>query len=223
MRTGLFAAALLVLAGCASQSQPTLDPGAAKSFDGLTAVSGTNASEVWVRPDFDLSGYNKLLVRSAGIQYRPVERNVGGSQANLQFPMSATQKDGLQEIVGEEFRSALGRLERYEIVDQPGPDVLLLRIGLMDVVSRVPSTPAGRADLYIDSPGEASLLIELADSESEATLLRVVDRQAAGRGRSYRVTAVSSANDVRRMAKNWAADLVDSLEEVSDLHSIAER
>ena len=53
------------------------------------------------------------------------------------------------------------KLERFEITDQSGPDVLLVRGALVDVVSHVPEEPIDGADIYLDTVGEATLLIEM--------------------------------------------------------------
>ena len=56
----------------------------------------------------------------------------------------------------------------------------MIRGGLIDVVSHVPPETVGRSDIYLKSVGEATLVIEISDSESNAPLVRIVDRRAAG-------------------------------------------
>lgn len=218
---------LLLSAGCAT-STPTLDTSAEAepSFDGLSPMQDTVADRIWVRPDFDLSGYTKLLVRPAGILYRPVKRTSrtrAGRSSSSTFPMTDQQKSRLLEIVSEEFNKALGELKRYEIVNEPGPEVLLLTGALLDVVSRVPPEQAGRVDFYLSSVGEATLLIELADSQSGTTLVRVLDRRAAARqGYAQRSSVVTNRAEARRLARSWANLLVKRLEQVSDISTMSD-
>lgn len=216
-------AGLLVIQGCAT-TEPTLDtsPDAELSYDGLSPVNDAVVGKLWVRPDFDLRGYRKLLVRPAGIQYRPVKQvsRVGPSNAS-EFPMTELQKERLAKIVSEEFGKTLNNLERYEIVDDSGPDVLLLRGALVDVVSRVPQDRAGRQEFYLSSVGEATLVIELADSQSGAVLVRAIDRRAASAsGYTTRSSMPMNSAEVRRVASYWARLLASRLEHVSDMYSM---
>lgn len=57
--------------GCTS-STPMIDtgPDAVVTFDGLHKVKGSRADEAWARPGLDLSGYSKIKLQSAGIEYR---------------------------------------------------------------------------------------------------------------------------------------------------------
>ena len=83
-----------------------------------------------------------------------------------------------EEIRGaflEEFQSSTV----FEVVEEPGPDVLGIHVGLLDVVSRVPPETVGRSRVFLDSVGEATLVLELRDSVSHTVLVRAVDRRAA--------------------------------------------
>jgi hypothetical protein len=54
--------------------------------------------------------------------------------------------------------------------------------------------------------GEATLVIELRDSLSHATLARILDRRAAGRTSSAAASSsVSNLSEIRRVARQWAA------------------
>jgi len=50
----------------------------------------------------------------------------------------------------EAFLKELGNVERFEIVTEPGPDVLMIKGAMLDVVSRVPPEPLGQATLLIE-------------------------------------------------------------------------
>ena len=220
--------ALMLVTGLLSASctttQPTVDtsPGAELSYDGLSPVQDARVSKLWVRPDFDLDGYTKLQILGAGLHYRPVKKTsrAGASRTN-EFPLDDTQKARLEKIVSEEFNKALSAQQRYQIVDSAGPDVLQLRGALLDVVSRIPPDQPGRSDFYLDTVGEATLLVELADSQSGTTLVRILDRRAARQvGVAYASNPVTNASEARRLARTWANRLADGLEQVSDVYSM---
>ena len=101
------------------------------------------------------------------------------------------------------------------MVNESGPDVLLIRGALLDVVSYVPPEPIGRVDIYLRSVGEATLVLEIRDSITDAILVRVVDRKAAEDvgGRLQESNRVTNTAEVRRLAKRWASALRKRLDE----------
>lgn len=208
-----------LLTGCAG-SNPTVDTSAEAeiSFDGLYRVKGGTADAAWVRKGADISQYSKIMLQGVGIEYRP-----GGESGRLyysrrsadHFEISDKQKERLVEILTEAFRKELGKSEHFTIVSEPGPDVLLIRGALLDVVSFVPPEPIGRGEIFLSRVGEATLVLEIRDSVSDAILVRAVDRRAAedAAGGFSRSNRVFNAAEVRRMAQAWARKLRERLDE----------
>ncbi len=222
MRPGTAAlwSALLTLAGCAAPTPEIVtDDPQAFTHDGLAPVRGTRMDQVWARPGLDLTGYERIVFRGAGIAYRPVDppRAARGLRtgSDSEFPLTAAQRERLEGIVREAFADELGKLQRFEVVDAPGPGVLLLRGALVDVVSLVPPERAGNVDVYLSSVGEATLVVELLDAESGAVLLRTADRRAAeSRGYMMEANPVTSWAEVRRLADSWALLLRERLDAI---------
>ena len=209
---------LSVGAGCAS-SDPVIDtsPDAEITFDGLYPVTGSSANAAWARPDFDISQYSKIMLQGVGIEYRP-----GGATGKLYRPGSGDdfyeitdrQKAGLREIVSEAFLRELGSSTHFTLVNEAAPDVLLIRGGLLDVVSFVPPEQAGGTDIYLSRVAEATLVLEIRDSVTDAILARAVDRRAAeDTARGFRQSnRVVNTAQVRRMANAWGRKLRERLD-----------
>lgn len=193
-------------AGCATD--PSGDPGVALSYDGLVRLEGTIMSQVWVREGFKLGGYNKVMLINAGIRYRPMPtRN--------EFPLTERQKQTFQNLISEEFDKALDRLV-LEQVSEPGPDVLLVRGFMLDVVSTPPPDTPGQDDYWLDSVGQATFVVELVDSQSNAVLIRALDTRAAKTpGQSRQPASGAKGAEVRRLAARWADMLVDALNDLT--------
>jgi len=219
--TGIAGLALLVLGltGCAA-STPTIDtsPEAELTFDGLHPLKGTRADAAWVRPGSDISQYSKIVLQGVGVEYRPGgesgrtfhDRAQGGP-----FEVTPKQREGFERVVSEAFREELARSEQFELVEEAGPEVLLIVGGLVDVVSYVPPEPVGRAEIYLSRVGEATLVLEIRDSITQATLARVVDRRAAES--AFQLTQsnrVNNRSEVRRLANTWARLLRTRLDEL---------
>ena len=194
-------------------------PDAEVSFDGLHKVDNTQADAAWARPDIDLSGYSKIIIASAGIQYRQVRDRGSYSRTNSgPYFIDEDARAKFEALVGEVFREELSQIENLEIVCEPGPDVLQVTGALLDVVSFVPPEPVGaRSYVFLSSVGEATLVLELADSETGTVLARSIDRRAAettGADTLQWSNTVSNAQDIKRLARRWAVRLREGLDSI---------
>ena len=161
------------LAGC-SAATPTLQtgPDAEKSFDGLVRVDNARFRGVWVDPDINFSRYSKVMGGGATYQFRAV-KDTGNSPTSArmrnntsEFFISDDNRAKLEEETAKIFDEELSKSTRFTETDQKGPDVLILRGALHDIVSNVPPEYIGRSEIYITSVGEATLVIEGVDSLS---------------------------------------------------------
>ena len=208
--------ASVVVAGCASVP-PSIDTSAPVTFDGLSPVRNAAADEAWARVGLDLSGYTKIKLESMGIEYRPggeSSRMWAARRGSGPYEITEPARLRLESLLREVFLDELGKGERYTIVQESGPDVLVVRGGLLDVVSFVPPETVGRSDVYLRSVGEATLVVELRDSITNAILARSVDRRAAERpGQELQWSnPVNNAAEVRRLARRWAIRLRENLD-----------
>ena len=141
-------------------------PEAEVSFDGLHRVDKTVMDEVWAKPDLDLTGYKKIMLASGGLAFREVKSRSARTyraSSEAEFPISEDSKERLREIVREAFAKELAKVERFEITDTPGRDVLIIVGSIIDIVSHVPPEPIGprrylpricwRSDLGIGGSG----------------------------------------------------------------------
>lgn len=211
---------LIMLASACTSAPPVIQsgPDAEVSFDGLHVVDNAKADKAWARPDFDISGYTKILLMGAGVEYRPVKDRGRSSAARSQggpYFIDDKSRQDFENLVGALFIEEMEKSERYEIVTEPGPDVMEVRAGLLDVISYVPPDPVGgRSYVALRSVGEATLVLELRDSESDAILARSVDRRAAENygGTLQASNSVSNSTEVKRLIRFWANSLRESLD-----------
>ena len=211
---------LSAVVGCAAPT-PTIDTSAEAemTFDGLYPVKDTRADAAWARSDVDLTQYSKIMLQGVGVEYRPggesgrsfYSRSRGGP-----YEVTEAQKERFESLMREAFVEELAKSKHFTIVSEPGPDVLLIRGALLDVVSYVPDEPIGaRTDIYLSSIGEATLVLELRDSITEAILARAVDRRAAEDlgGGFQKSNRINNQAEVRRLARTWAGMLRGRLDE----------
>jgi hypothetical protein len=120
-----------------------------------------------------------------------------------------------QEIFPEE----LAKTERFDVVDSNGPDTMVVKGALLDVVSRVPPQQAGRSNIITSVFGEATLVIEFIDSDSGAVIARAVERRAAqvAGGQMRDANTVTAQAEARRLMRSWATRLRGVLDEVDEI------
>ena len=216
------AACVCVGIGMAAPKQPQIQTGANAEVtaDGLVRVKKSVADAAWVKPDFDLTPYTKLMIVSGGVSFKKVKpvSSFQARQGATEFPVSEESQQMFKDIMKEEFTRELSKLKRYQIVDKPGPDVLTLIGAVIDVTSNVPndaeSATFGRGGVYLTSVGEATLIIELRDSQSNEVLGRAADRRAAESPFAFEVNKVTAWTEVHRLAQAWASLLRQRLEDI---------
>lgn len=216
------AAIALFAAGCSSTPQFQTGEDAEVTHDGLTRVDRTLMDAVWARKDIDVSGITKVMFHGLGVQYRndsgPYSGRAGtGSvrtrSSTTEFQLDADTRALFEEEIRGAFLEELQRSTVFTVVDEPGPDVLGIHVGLLDVVSRVPPDSVGNTRVFLDSVGEATLVLELRDSVSHTVLARAVDRRAAqSSGTMIESSRPRNRAEVRRLGRRWGQILRDGLE-----------
>jgi hypothetical protein len=219
MKKILLMCAIMLMASCSSAPATIQEgPNAEVSFDGLHKVDNSQADIAWAKPGFDISGYSRIMLQGAGVEYRPVKdrgRSLAIRTGTGPYFIDDKTRAEFEALVNDVFREEMQKIKRFTIVDEPGPDVLLVRGRLLDVISRVPPDPVGsRSYIVLGSVGEATLVLELRDSESGTILARSADRRAAENvsGMGNRSNSVTNSAEVRRLVRFWATRLREALD-----------
>lgn len=209
------------MAACASPA-PSIQtgPGAETTFDGLVAVDNTALSKVWVRPGIDMNGYTKVLPVITDVQYaaaREYRGNMSLRSSEKNFPMSDAEKERFEKAANDIFLEEFSKSGKFELVDQPGDDVLLVRVEILDVTSMVPPEAPGQR-IYVRTIGEAGLVLEVYDSKEKQILARAVDRREfAFPGDQIRITSRGlNESQVRNGLRSWARILVNGLDSMKN-------
>jgi hypothetical protein len=181
--------------------------------------------ETWVRPDADITRYTKLYPWKSVFHFREGgetqgARTTAGKLRGDDGPYAVKEesRQRFEELVSSTFVKELGRSKIFELVDEVGPDTLLVRAAVLDIVSNVPPNFAGTADIYLSAVGEASFLFELIDAETGEVQATVGERrmiQPPNRMHDINTVPANAAsvwNDVEIWARSVARDLRVALE-----------
>ena len=202
---------VIAVAGCASTPPPTLQTGpeAEVTADGLVRVDHSIVPIAYYKPDIDLTPYTRFMLDPVEVAYQKDpgnRRRSGTTGADDNFALSPSQMENLKSMFQEAVVEALSKDDGYELTTEPGPDVLRITASLIDLVVSVPTDLVGRQQVFTQSYGLVSLIIELRDSQSGEILARAADRRDPTRPRNGNLVRVSSAfiqADVRLMFRYW--------------------
>jgi len=187
----------------------------------LVRFDDTRLQQVFVKPGIDLSRYSKMLIQPAGFDYKdvPEVRNPDRrSTSRTAYPLTESQRREFESSVDKVFSKEFLKSKHFVEVAEPGPDVLLVRGALSDIVSYVPPERATRDTVLLSVIGQATLLLELRDSESQELLASAADRRSVEPNRvSINVNSrpINKAQ-TERVLKRWAQILVRGLDELHE-------
>jgi len=205
-----------------AQSILAIGPDAEVTEDGLHRIDPSIMDAAWVKPDMDLSRYTRIFFMPAVTQFREiVERQYSARtiQHATEFPVSETAQTRLRELFGEVFYEIIEDVESYELTDELGREVLMVRGFLTDVISGVPPDIPGSAVNIVRWAWEANVVLELRDSMSGEVLARTVER--------LRLDGPMDATFVwvltPRAIRSWSSLLALRLDELSDLYTSGSR
>jgi hypothetical protein len=208
---------ILALTACTQTPTVQLGPNAEVTFDGLHRVDNTQSQVVYVKPSIDLSQYEKIMLVGLGIQYRDVDPRNKYKRGADEFSLTEAQKASINEVVRETMIEEIAMSKSFELVSEPGRGVLLVRIGLSDVVSRVPPSRGARNEYYLTNIGEALLVMEYSDFRTNEVLARVADRQAIEPDVVTHSNAATNRSELKRLIRKWGKRIRDGIDELHAL------
>ena len=221
MKKILLAMSVMAIAGCSS-APPTIQqgPNAEVTYDGLHAIDNSVFKLAWADPDIDFSKYDQIIAGGAFLEFRAV-RKISSTQAmstSGEFYIDEESRERLREEVSTIFREEMAKSTRFTMVEEPGPNVLVISGGLQDIVSNVPPEPVGRANIYISSVGEITLILEAVDSMSGEVIFRAAERRIAerGSGQAMLSNTVSNWAEIQRLLRRWARTLREGLDSIPE-------
>lgn len=215
MKIRLLIAAMLVTGAAHSQKPPPTALDKQMAYDGLEAVTVRGISLAYKRPGASLAGYKRVMIDPVEVRFA---KNWGQQNTGSRLPVSASYREdvraGLSKVVRDEFVKALAMKGGYPIADAAAPDVLRLKIYIVNLyINAPPNQGAGVSYSFVASAGEMTLFMELYDSETGQILARVADREEARTGATLQMaSSVSNVGEAASIAAGWARIMRDALD-----------
>lgn len=196
-----------------AKSKPEVDS------EGMELVKNSKLATVYADPGADLSIYDRIWLQDATVSFK---KNWQRDQ-NQSYPLKVRNSDmvRIQEDVATLFMEVFTKElteNGYQMVEEAGPDVLLVvpAIVNLDVVAPdIPTSTNTRA--YSTKAGEMTLNLELYDSLTNDKIAKATDRKRDyDRGYAEWRTSVNNTAVARRMMTTWAQALTSALNEARD-------
>lgn len=210
----LIAAATLVtgVALANPQSEPSTKRAAASAWsnDGLQQKRVKGLDLVYVRPGADLSGYRRVLVNPVSVAFRRDWERQAAIPTGSRISTGDTLriKEDMARVVHDQVVRELSK-SGYTLASAPGADVLEINVRVADLYLNAPDIQgASPTRSYTTFFGEMTMIAELRDSTTGATVMRILDR-TIGRdlGILRPTTRVENATEVGLAASAWARAL----------------
>lgn len=205
----------LILAICLAAAMPLAAQPADIGWDGLVEVRTPRFEAGFLAPGADFRDYRKVMLDKPEVAFRRNwQRDVNASRRGSRrvtdqqaAEILAAARSNFTDIFTEAFTSA-----GFQVVDAPGPDVLRVSPAILDLVINAPDTQtAGRTRSFTANAGEATLLMEVRDAETNALMARLFDRRET-RQMTGRANSVTNLADFRALARTWASGTVRGLQ-----------
>jgi hypothetical protein len=207
---------LLVTAGTASAKQEDLPQ---ITEDGLHRVADSKMAIVYAEPGADLAQYERIQLLDAYVAFKKNWARDQRSRSADKLSVTSRDVEKIKTNLAKEFQEVFRKtLEDggYEIVDEAGEDVLLIRPAIINLDVNAPDTMrAGRSMSFTSTAGEMTLYIEIYDSITGDLIAKALDRKAdtARQGFYTWTNSVTNKAAAKRILQGWAEILLDALNE----------
>jgi hypothetical protein len=188
------------------------------TWEGMKRVDRPGLDAVYLREGASLARYKKVLLDD------PVEVSFDrnwkpdptGSVLGSIGKVDAQQiRSNLAKLAREVTKRELERKSGFALVNEPGPDVLRVRAQIVDLFINAPDPKTPGVRSYVVSAGEMTLVADLYDSETNALIGHVIDRERGIENGPYDfriANSVTNAAEADRILSGWARRLRNALE-----------
>jgi len=205
----------LGVAGVATAKEPTPD-----SWDGMPRVKRAGLDAVYVRQGASLAKYKKVMLDPVEVSFDknwdPNRRQTG---SNIYGGEGRVDAEAIRVDLGKLARKVtereLGRKNGFPLVDSVGEDVLRVHARIVDLFINAPDSMTPGVRNYVVSAGEMTLVADLYDSQTNALIGHVIDRERGQENGPFDLqiaNRVTNTAEADRILSMWALRLRKALE-----------
>jgi len=186
------------------------------TWDDLKLVKSSRSARLYLLPGANFQPYNKVMLDKTEVAFRKNwVRDYNRSSGTVSRRIDDDDIKAASELVSSNFGDIFAEEYQqagYQVVQAPGPDVLRVRTGVIDLTVSSPDVrSSGRTYSASWEAGEATLVVEARDSQTGALLGRALDRRTAGDTQPYLRNSVTNKADFKILFRKWAKASIQGL------------
>jgi hypothetical protein len=187
--------------------------------DGLHLIKDSKVAVAYARPGANLGQYSKVMLLDVYVEFREDwARDYNMDAIGLQGRVADKDVERIKKDLADEFRKVFTETlakDGHQVVDEAGPDVLLLRPAIVNLDVAAPDTMrSSRGNTWVSSAGSMTLYMEFYDSSTSTLLARVADPKADPEMGAQVANKVTNKAAADRIIRSWAKLLSSHLGEV---------
>lgn len=180
----------------------------------LVEIPPNRLQRLYLAPGADLTQVTAVILDPPQVEFRDNwvrDFNAGARSGRLTDQRAEQIRTEVGAGLGASFANAF-RSGGFDVVEAPGPGVVRVQTHLVNLAVIAPTVQgAGRSRTFASTAGEATLVVEVRDSRTNALLARALDGRIAGQSRLALRNSVTNRSDFRRVAEIWARSSVDDV------------
>lgn len=197
---------LVMLGGCVVNAPPVTE----KTPDGLVRIQAKQVDTVYAKPGASLARYQRVILDPVDLAFKLDWQTRHPEVSDSDVTRIRSQGAA---VFHEIFSTVLTQNHGYPLTNQPAADVLRVTASITELDVAATPGSAGMQRMYVVSPSDLTLLMELRDSQSGALLARAIDREKGRASGNLRVEgAVENSAEARRALEMWAGLLRSALD-----------
>lgn len=191
-------------------------------WDGLVQIKPKRVDAAYLLPGADFRPYKKLMMDPVEVAFKKDwARDYNRDQVSVSNRLTPEHIEKIAAAAREAFTEEFGEAYKkagLEVVTAPGPDVLRIRPGVVNLDIAAPDTmTSGRSRTYTTESGEATLFLEVRDSTSGTLLGRALDRRNTRyTGRVQISNSVTNLADFKALFRQWAEISIKGFQELRE-------
>jgi Protein of unknown function (DUF3313) len=183
------------------------------TWDGLVQVKSKKFALAYLAPGADFSVYHKVMIDPVEIAFK--KNYVRDYNRSHRGAGSQISNSDIERVVAEGSKSATSLFTKafsdagYQVVTEPGPDVVRVHSGVIDIYVNAPDIASGgRRTVIAPEAGYATFVVEARDSMTGALLGRALDKRYAGSDIGRVRNSVTNRSDFEALFRTWAKQAV---------------
>lgn len=192
------------------------------NWDGLVEIKPKRVDAAFLLPGADFRPYTKLMMDPVEVSFKKNwARDYNRDMRTVSNQLTPEHVEKIIQAAREAFTevfSAAYQKAGLQVVTAPGPDVLRIRPGVVNLDVAAPDTmTSGRSRTYTMESGEATLFLEVRDSTTGALLGRALDRRETRNTGVVQISnSVTNLSDFKALFRQWAEISIKGFQELRE-------